>query len=97
MLRSTDKDDLYKLFPLPSKSFTTRGMHIGIIIKFQTFYLKIYDHESENAYMIQGYRYHEQDPVFEKDVHAFQLREFASQFTQEDYLMRFQHCSCNSR
>jgi len=82
-------DELYTLFPLPSTSISTAGMQDGIILKFKTFYLKIYD-SVEVTYRIQGFRYHEQIPVFEKNVKVHQMREFANQFTKENYLLEFQ-------
>jgi hypothetical protein len=94
--RNTNKEDLYKLFPLPSISIITRGIQDGLILKFKTFYLKIYDDEKDNSYVISGYRYGEQLPVFELDVHASKLREFASRFTMEDYLVTFHQPSENS-
>jgi len=86
----TNRDDLQELFPLPSETIPTRGTQLGTIIKFKTFYLKIYDDQREDAYIVQGFRYHEQIPVFKESVPGFQMRKFASQFTQEDYLLRFQ-------
>ena len=91
--RNTSKEHLQELFPLPSTLVPTRGTQLGIILRFRTFYLKIYDADKENAYLIQGFRYHEQTPVFRENVASFQIRKFASQFTQEDYLIRFQNLS----
>jgi len=85
----TDKGNLHELFPLPSISFPTSGTQIGIILRFKTFYLKVYDGE-EDSYIIHGCRYNEQLPVFKKNVSVIQMKEFASQFTKEDYLIRFQ-------
>jgi len=88
-LRNTDKSNLHELFPLPSKSIETRGTNMGVILRFQTFYLKIYDDVGIDGYRIKGYRYHEQHPVFDVVVPAFQLREFGMQFDREDHLVRF--------
>jgi len=86
----TEKDGISELFPLPSIVIPTRGTMIGTIIKFKTFYLKIYDGEYEDSYIIQGFRYHKNNPVFVEEVSRFKIREFASRFTREDYLIRFQ-------
>ena len=86
-LRNTDKSNLHEMFPLPSSTFLTQGNQLGVIIRFKTFYLKIYDHHTEDVYIVQGFRYHEQKHVFEEKVSWFRLREFASQFTKEDYLI----------
>ena len=88
--RITDKFDLHEIFPLPCISVPTSGNQLGMILRFKTFYLKIYDHLTEDSYVVQGYRYHEQNPVFEKNIPEFRIREFASQFTLEDHLIRFQ-------
>lgn len=90
MVRNTDKDELYEMFPLPCRCFETRGFEDGMILRFKTFYLKIYDHECEDSYIIKGYRYNEQNPVFEETIESIHMREFAAQFTQEDSLARFQ-------
>jgi len=90
MLRQTDKDHLHEMFPLPSTSYQTSGTQLGVILRFKTFYLKIYDDDVEDSYIIHGYRYKESIPVFVKNISWFKLREFANQFTKEDYLNSFQ-------
>ena len=85
-----DKNDLHEMFPLPSLNIPTRGNATGIILKFRTFYLKIYDDVNDESYIVQGYRYNESLPVFNNVIPAFQIREFASRFTREDYLIGFQ-------
>jgi len=90
LLRNTDKDHLHEIFPLPSQNIPTRGCQDGVIIKFQTFYLKIYDASREDKYIVQGYRYNQQLPVFETEVPSNQMKEFAMRFTQENYLIDFQ-------
>jgi hypothetical protein len=86
-MQSIDNNEIYKLFPLPSEQIQTRGIQSGIILKFQTFYLKIYNIDSnENKYLIQGYRYFETNPIFNKQLQYFELRKFASLFTKENYL-----------
>ena len=88
---NTDKSNLYELFQLPCVPVPTSGTQLGMILRFRTFYLKIYDtDEYEDVYNIKGFRYNETNPVFEENVPGFRMREFASQFTQEDYLLRFQ-------
>lgn len=83
---STDKDDLPSLFPLPCQYSETRGIGDGCILKFKTFYLKIYDDEPKNGYIIQGYHYNKKGIVFEDRVPINQIKKYASQFNKEDYL-----------
>jgi hypothetical protein len=83
-----DNNEIHKLFPLPSIQIRTRGIESGIILKFQTFYLKIYDKgSSKSSYIIQGYRYFEMDPIFNKEIQYFELRDFANRFTRDNYLI----------
>lgn len=88
-VRNTNKDELYHLFPLPCISFPTQGIQDGVLIRFKTFYLKIYDGK-EDSYIVQGFRYKEWNPVFEQNLRTYQIREFAALFNEEDYLLRFQ-------
>ena len=94
MISVTSRDDLHKLFPIQSKSFQTDGFQDGVVIRFKTFYLKIYDDKFTYAYHVQGYRYNEQHPVFEECVPVSKFRKFASRFTNDDYLHGFCKHSC---
>jgi hypothetical protein len=86
----TSKDDLYKMFPLQCTTVPTDGIQVGVILKFKTFYLKIYDDKKSDSYIIQGFRYHEHNPVFVDKIPSYKILDFAKQFTREDYLLGFQ-------
>jgi hypothetical protein len=88
MLRNEEifENRLENLFPLPCLTIITRGTQDGIIVKFKTFYLKIYN-RYDMTYDIKGYRYNEQLPIFEININDNKLREFCSKFTREDYLL----------
>ena len=88
--RFSDKDHLFEMFPLASMNYNTTGTQEGLIIRFHTFYLKIYDDGQEGSYIVQGFRYSEKNPIFVEKVPFSGMRRFASQFTREDYLMGFQ-------
>jgi hypothetical protein len=88
-LRSYYTDDLQRFFPLPSELLYTEGIGDGIILKFKTFYLKIYDDDYGDGYVIYGYRYHINTPVFTEKVPFCMLDQFGKRFTKEDYL-----CNC---
>lgn len=94
MISCTNRDDLHKLFPLPLTSAQTSGVQDGVIVRFRTFYLKIYDDRYEYAYNIQGYRYNETNPVFEEKVRISKFKRFASQFIHEDYLHGYHKHPC---
>ncbi len=81
-------DELYTLFPLPCESFETKGIGDGIVLKFKTFYLKIYDDSESSAYIVQGFQYGKVNPVIIDRVPWTQMRKYAGQFTVEDYLTR---------
>lgn len=84
-MMNIDKNELYKLFPLPCESIETTGEGDGIILKFNTFYLKIYDGQMDE-YIIKGYRYNTQIPVFEDVVKYVDIRRYASMFIYDNYL-----------
>ena len=89
-MRETDKSDFDKLFPLPLILIPTTGTQDGVILRFKTFYIKIYDAKRyEDGLVIQGFRYNETNPVFEEEIQSFHLKEFASQFNREDYLINY--------
>lgn len=85
-LSGNDKSDLKELFPLPCTYVETRGIGNGIILKFKTFYLKIYDDLKNDSYIVKGFRYTESNSIFEDSIRTKQMREYASQFRKEDYL-----------
>lgn len=83
-----DNGDIDKLFPIsPVESFRTTGQQLGQVIKFRTFYLKIYD-EDINNYHIEGYLYGS-DRVFTEVIKRRDMRRWAAQFTRDDYLSRY--------
>jgi hypothetical protein len=82
--------DFHQMFPLPSRMIETRGTQEGMILKFKTFYLKIYDDGVEDSYVVQGFRYKEKRPVFVETITSYQFRAFARKFTKEDYLVGFE-------
>lgn len=95
MMRCTDKYELHKLFPLKcTMSFQTNGIQDGMVIRFKTFYFKIYDHRSEYAYIVKGYRYTHMNPVFIETIPVSKFMEFASMFNREDYLSRYHNHCC---
>lgn len=89
MVDYTQLDSIHELFPIPCESYETTGFADGVIIRFKTFYLKIYDDEHENAYIVYGYRFNETQPVFIYRVQWKDFKTFANRFTKEDYLKCF--------
>lgn len=57
----------------------TRGTEEGVILKYNCFYLKVYNNTSEN-YIVQGYRYGDETPRFEDNVPLTRMMDYASQF-----------------
>lgn len=80
MGRNTDKTNLVELFNQPCTCVQTRGTQEGIILKFHSFYLKIYDDTSEDLYIVTGYRYGNDTPIFCDRVHSYEMRDYASKF-----------------
>ena len=75
-----DKNQLASYFPCSCQVVPTRGTREGLILKFETFYLKIYNDNSENYYIIEEYQYGIELPLNINRVHINQMREYASQF-----------------
>lgn len=96
MIRCTDKYELYTMFPIrATASFQTTGVQDGMVIRFRTFYLKIYDHQSDYAYIVEGYRYHQMNPVFIDTIPVSKFRNFAAMFDREDYLSKYSGHLCH--
>lgn len=76
-----DKENLSKYFPLKCKCEKTTGIGNGVILKFNSFYLKIY--ESNGGYIVQGYRYNSSNVRFRYDIPSKEFSSWASQFNNE--------------
>lgn len=79
-------DNIGNIFPLPCEVFHTAGLQDGMVLKFRTFYLKIYSADALSSYEVQGYRYHEDIPVFIDIVPTNKMEDYASDFRKEDGL-----------
>ena len=75
-----EKDKIASYFKYPCEVIKTRGTQEGIILKFATFYLKIYDDNVENMYIVEGYRYDNTALVFRDKVAGNRMREYAAQY-----------------
>lgn len=80
------RDELQNMFPLKPRLVEANGYGNGKILKFQTFYLKIYPDNSTGRYIVQAYLYNKVNPVFIDRIYMSQMRKYAQQFTREDYL-----------
>lgn len=78
MSRIVDKNQLQSYFPQATHIFRTSGTREGTIIKFNTFYLKIYDDDKEDTYIVEIYRYGCNDPVMIDSVPLKNMREYAA-------------------
>lgn len=79
-----DKTGIAELFPLPCDIVITSGSQEGVILKFKTYYLKIY--EDRESYYVEGYLYQDPKPTTIDTVSRHRMREFASMFRHDDYL-----------
>jgi hypothetical protein len=84
-------DEIPFLFPLPNQSSQIGVIANGIIIKFNTFYLKIYDYDKSEdyCYKVMGYLYQDDRLIFEDIVSCKQFKMYASQFIYDDFLISF--------
>ena len=82
-------NELSRLFPLPCEEIPTRGIQDGIILKFKTFYLKIYPSIDDiSSYTVYGYRKtgSQSTEVFKHIVSYSKMKRYASQFISDNYL-----------
>ena len=79
-------DQMKDYFPYALSFLPTGGIGHGILVKFRTFYLKIYNHGRENAYVTEGWVYHHDAPVFVHSIPYNQFGAFAEQMDKDDYL-----------
>ena len=78
MSRVVDKTQLANYFPFPPwQVITTRGTQEGVILKFHTYYLKIYDDDVEDSYIVESYRYGCNEAIGTDKVPANRMREYA--------------------
>lgn len=85
-----DKINIDKLFKIkPISTIRTDGYSDGVILKFKTFYLKIYN-DDYDLYRILGYRYNADLPIVEFKVKSIQLRETVDKFKEDNYLLEFE-------
>ena len=80
-------EELLKTFPIPGNVIPLTGIGGGYLVKFETFYLKVYDDQTTSAYVVEGYLYGEnQLPTREFLIPYNQFREFSDQIRYDDYL-----------
>lgn len=83
----SDISYLKDYFPLPCECIRTTGIGDGIILKFKTFYLKIYDADDKDShYIVKAYLYGNQQYKFFNYVQYNKIRSYASLFKNDDYL-----------
>lgn len=79
MYIESNKDELSNYFPYPCEIVETTGIGEGTILKFKTFYLKIYNGDNENTYIIKKYRYGCDKVISTDEVPYNRMREYALQ------------------
>jgi len=83
-------EEIVQMFPLqPLSVINTTGIGFGLIVKYETFYLKIYDAERNRlSYDITGFLYGKAEPIFSFTVPYRQITEFTKQIDEDNYLIR---------
>ena len=87
-----DPDEISKYFPIwtdSNKAVVPTGFDSGIILRFKTFYLKIYDDQKSSGYNVIGCLYDTITPKVTWEVPYNDLQEFGSRFTHDNYLNDF--------
>lgn len=86
----TDKTQFTDLFPLrPLAVYLTDGYRDGIVFRFKTFYVKMYNCDYD-TYEILGYRYFAYKPLVQFKVTTSELNETLAKFNKDDYLNEFE-------
>lgn len=80
MTINTDKTNMAELFHQPCEEIQTTGIQQGTILKFATFYLKIYNFDKEDSYIIEGYKYGINSAIFTDIVPTNKMRSYAAKF-----------------
>lgn len=84
-------DEYETLFPIPYTNIVqTTGIGKGVIIKFKTFYIKLYN-EDCYTYELQAFRYNGPTPIINKTLEYQELRSFCAQFKQDNFLFEFEN------
>lgn len=84
---ASDKNKLQDYFQIKCKScIPTGGLDYGVILKFATFYLKIYDSKDRNSYVVQGFLYKNPEMIFEDSIPLNGFKHYASMF-RDNYLI----------
>ena len=86
--RSELEDTLRDTLPIRGAMVPTTGINNGVIVKYRTFYLKVYDNPKAGNYDISGYLYNTSEPKFTFHVPYHMLTEFTSQITEDNYFRR---------
>lgn len=87
---TSNEESLQQMFILPSTLIRTSGTQEGIVLKFKTFYLKIYDGDGEESYLVKGFRYKNPKPIIEETIKTSDFRRYARKFDREDGLLSLQ-------
>jgi len=84
------EEEFTNAFPIQCRVVLQFEPEMVCIIRFATFYLKVYDHqEDRNCYIVQGGLYHKRDFSFSRYVPKNRFREFAQSFSRDDFLQSY--------
>jgi hypothetical protein len=78
-----DINDISRHFKLKHTCIETAGIGDGVIIKFKTFYLKIYEDISGGIYDISKYMYNCSDPSKTWKIPHKHFKHFAKSFSEK--------------
>jgi hypothetical protein len=85
---TTSLENLLRQLPIQGEIVPTTGIGFGVIVRFKTFYLKVYDEKRGSAYRVSGYLYDGNAKVWEYSIPYNQFDRLASQLTEDNYLRR---------
>lgn len=83
---ATDLMSIGDRFKIPCKTIATGNVEFGVVLRFKTFYLKIYNSGKENGFDVSGFRLWDPEPKFKFVIPYHQFQEFVDQITEDNYL-----------
>ena len=86
MIDATNLMSLGEFFSIPCSTIPTGHVNNGIVLRFKTFYLKVYNSDKENSFEIHGYRLWDVEAKFVYTIPYHQFEDFAKQITRDNYL-----------
>jgi hypothetical protein len=85
---TTALEALFGRLPIDCEIIPIAAIRLGIIVRFKTFYLKVYDERGSGTYSVIGYTHQARPPLINFSIPYDKMHEFTSQLTEDNELSR---------